>query len=120
MTLLKIVSKDKDENISRAAAQALVEAETTYKPFVSSYPRAVWTYIFLAGVIIFSVAEIAVYFEAIDLFQSIAFLSDRVGRWAIWLMNVDGSNAREWLPLSPDWGEVDPDRVGQERTSWSR
>jgi uncharacterized protein YraI len=52
--------------------------------------------------------------------QTIAFLSNRSGRWAIWLMNVDGSNAREWLPMNPDWGEVDPDRIGQERMSWSQ
>lgn len=49
---------------------------------------------------------------------SIAFLSNRSGRWAIWLADVDGNNTREWLPIDPNWGEVDPDRIGQERMSW--
>lgn len=52
--------------------------------------------------------------------RSIAFLSNRGGRWAIWLADVDGDNAREWLPINPDWGEVDPNRIGQERMSWSQ
>jgi parallel beta-helix repeat protein len=51
--------------------------------------------------------------------RSIAFLSNRNGRWAIWLADVDGNNPREWLPINPDWGEVDPNRLGQERMSWS-
>jgi hypothetical protein len=52
--------------------------------------------------------------------RSIAFLSNRGGRWAIWLADVDGGNPREWLPINPDWGEVDSDRISQERMSWSR
>jgi len=52
--------------------------------------------------------------------RTIAFLSNRSGRWAIWLANVDGSNPREWLPMDPSWGIVDPDRLAQERMSWSR
>ena len=52
--------------------------------------------------------------------QAMAFLSNRSGRWAIWLAGVDGSNAREWLPISSDWGIVDPDRIGEERMSWRR
>jgi serine/threonine-protein kinase len=52
--------------------------------------------------------------------RSIAFLSNRSGRWAIWLAGVDGGDPREWLPINPDWGEVDPNRIGQERMSWSK
>jgi Tol biopolymer transport system component len=52
--------------------------------------------------------------------RSIAFLSDRGGRWAIWLANLDGGNPIEWLPINPDWGTVDPDRLAQERMSWSK
>ncbi len=52
--------------------------------------------------------------------RSIAFLSNRSGRWAIWLANVDGSNPREWLPISVDWGVVDPSIIGEERMSWSK
>ena len=51
--------------------------------------------------------------------RSIAFLSDRGGRWVIWLANEDGSNPIEWLPINSDWGMVDPDRLAQERMSWS-
>jgi hypothetical protein len=49
-----------------------------------------------------------------------AFPSNQSGRWAIWLASVDGGNAREWLPISSDWGVVDPDRIGEERMSWRR
>lgn len=52
--------------------------------------------------------------------RTIAFLSNRDGGWAIWLMNSDGSNAWQWLPLDPSWGEVDFNRIGEERMSWSR
>jgi Tol biopolymer transport system component len=52
--------------------------------------------------------------------RTIAFLSNRDGRWAIWFMNSDGSNAWEWLPLDPAWGEIDFNRIGEERMSWSR
>ncbi|MFQ5613746.1 MAG: FHA domain-containing protein [Anaerolineae bacterium] len=52
--------------------------------------------------------------------RAIAFLSNRSGRWAIWLAGVDGSSAREWLPLQTDWGEIDPNQLPQERMSWSR
>jgi Tol biopolymer transport system component len=52
--------------------------------------------------------------------RAIAFLSDRSGQWSIWLANVDGSNPQEWLPINADWGEIDPDRMAQERMSWSK
>jgi serine/threonine-protein kinase len=52
--------------------------------------------------------------------RTMAFVSNRGGQWAIWLASVDGSNSQEWLPFNIDWGEVDPDRIAQERMSWSR
>lgn len=51
--------------------------------------------------------------------RNLAFLSNRNGSWAIWLASANGSNARQWLPINPDWGEVDPNRLAQERMSWS-
>jgi len=51
--------------------------------------------------------------------RSMAFLSNREGGWAVWLADIDGSDAHSWLPINPDWGEIDPDRLAQERMSWS-
>jgi TolB protein len=46
--------------------------------------------------------------------KHVAFLSTRDGRWAIWVMNADGSNQRKLFNLpesmGPDWAE--------ERISW--
>jgi TolB protein len=51
--------------------------------------------------------------------KTLAYLSNRDGRWAIWLADADGGNPRAWLPISQDWGEVDPDQIADERMSWS-
>ncbi len=52
--------------------------------------------------------------------RTMAYLSNQGGGWAIWLANADGSNPRVWLPIRLDWGEVDPNRISQERMSWSK
>ena len=52
--------------------------------------------------------------------RTMAYLSNRGGGWAIWLADVDGASPRAWLPIKLDWGEVDPDRIAQERMSWSK
>jgi hypothetical protein len=52
--------------------------------------------------------------------RTMAYLSNQAAGWAIWLANADGSNARAWLPIRSEWGEVDPNRIFQERMSWSK
>jgi len=50
---------------------------------------------------------------------TLAFLSNPGRGWAIWLAVIGGSNACSWLAIRPDWGEADPNRLAQERMSWS-
>ena len=50
--------------------------------------------------------------------QTLAFVSNREGQWAIWLANPDGSNPRRWLIINPDWGGVGD--FTNSRMSWSR
>jgi Tol biopolymer transport system component len=57
--------------------------------------------------------------------QSIAFVSDRGGVWAVWAMNTDGSNQRKLFDMkgSPD-GNILYDEFNsrgwlEERISWA-
>jgi TolB protein len=50
--------------------------------------------------------------------QSIAFVSDRSGEWAIWVMDRDGDNARKLFDLGGGYGIGAHDWV-TERISWS-
>ena len=53
--------------------------------------------------------------------QTIAFMSNRSGVWAIWLMDNDGGNPRQWLVINTfDWGTVNPDEIYFQRMSWRK
>jgi TolB protein len=49
----------------------------------------------------------------------IAFVTDREGAWAVYIMHVDGSNPRKLFDLTGDYGRDDRDWL-QERLSWGR
>ena len=50
--------------------------------------------------------------------KSIAFVSDRGGTWAIWVMSADGSNQRKLFDLSGGYGGGEYDWKA-ERISWA-
>jgi TolB protein len=53
--------------------------------------------------------------------QTVAFISNRSGYWAIWLMDIDGSNPREWQSIKQlEWGGIPTDEIPGGRMSWSR
>jgi serine/threonine protein kinase len=50
--------------------------------------------------------------------RSVAFLSDRGSRWAIWYVPIRGGTAQKLFDLSPDWGQPRPDAWSEEKLSW--
>ena len=51
--------------------------------------------------------------------KSIAFLTDRRGKWEIWIMNADGSNQRPFLtPNLPPGQEIQYNGVDERVMSW--
>jgi Tol biopolymer transport system component len=50
--------------------------------------------------------------------KSIAFVSNRGGPWAIWVMNVDGSGQRKLFDTGGSYGSGENDWT-RERISWA-
>ncbi len=51
--------------------------------------------------------------------QSIAFVSNRGGGWAVWAMNTDGGNQRKLFDIGGGYGSGDYDWI-RERISWDQ
>jgi Tol biopolymer transport system component len=49
--------------------------------------------------------------------RSIAFVTNRSGSWALWVMNFDGSSQRQLAVLEPGFGRGPIDWTDQ-RVSW--
>jgi hypothetical protein len=52
--------------------------------------------------------------------RSVAFLSDRDGRLAVWVVGIRGGPAHKFFDLSPDWGGLRADGWAEERLAWGR
>jgi hypothetical protein len=50
--------------------------------------------------------------------RSVAFLSDRDGRLAVWYVGIRGGPAHKFFDLSADWGQLRADGWAEERLSW--
>ncbi len=50
--------------------------------------------------------------------KTVAFMSNRGGGWAIWLMDIDGQNPHIWFEIDPILGEVEVNQLSEERMSW--
>jgi dipeptidyl aminopeptidase/acylaminoacyl peptidase len=50
--------------------------------------------------------------------RSVAFLSDREGKLAVWVVGIRGGPARKLFDLSPEWGGLRPDGWAEERLAW--
>ncbi len=50
--------------------------------------------------------------------RSVAFLSDRGGRLAVWVVGIRGGAARKLFDLSTEWGGLRADGWAEERLSW--
>ncbi len=52
--------------------------------------------------------------------RSVAFLSDREGKLAVWYVGIRGGPARKLFDLSAEWGQLRADGWAEERLSWGR
>jgi Tol biopolymer transport system component len=50
--------------------------------------------------------------------RSVAFLSDRGGRLAVWVVALQGGEAHSLFDLPSEWGGLRPDGWGDERLAW--
>jgi Tol biopolymer transport system component len=50
--------------------------------------------------------------------RSVAFLSDRDGRLAVWSVGIQGGPARKFFDLSAEWGQLRADGWAEERLAW--
>jgi Tol biopolymer transport system component len=50
--------------------------------------------------------------------RSVAFLSDREGKLAVWYVGIQGGPARKFFDLSAEWGQLRADGWAEERLAW--
>ena len=50
--------------------------------------------------------------------RSVAFLSDREGKLAVWYVGIRGGPARKFFDLSAEWGQLRADGWAEERLAW--
>ncbi len=50
--------------------------------------------------------------------RSVAFLSDREGRLAVWYVSIRGGPAHKFFDLPAEWGQLRPDGWAEEKLAW--
>jgi len=52
--------------------------------------------------------------------KSVAYISDASGKWALWTVELDNKQQKQWFNIDPQHGTVDVNSWFEERMSWSR
>lgn len=49
---------------------------------------------------------------------AIAYISNELGKWGVWTMNVDGRNKKHWFEINVDRGFIDTEEWPNQRMGW--